>query len=67
MQLRSMVPMRVTYGVVAPHEPERGAPARRGAACPKRADLEIGAPIPRFMVPMDAQRRKEALHEPTAP
>jgi len=27
-------------------EPERGAPARRGVACPECADLEIGAPSP---------------------
>ena len=38
--------------VGAPHEPERRALARLGEACPERADLEIGAPSPRFKVPV---------------
>src|SRR5437762_8153802 len=59
---RFMVPMRATYGVEATHEPERRAPARRGVACPERADLEIGAPSPGFMVPMRAQWQIGALH-----
>src|SRR2546425_958548 len=50
--------------VLPTHEPERRAPARRGEACPERADLEIGAPSTRFMVPMRAQRRMVATHEP---
>src|SRR5204863_10087069 len=58
---RFMVPMRAKYDVVATHEPERRAPARRGVACPECADLEIGAPSTRFMVPMRARRRMRAL------
>src|SRR5437762_11278869 len=49
---RFLVPMRDKKGVQALHEPERRAPARRGVACPECADLEIGAPSSRFMVPM---------------
>src|SRR5436309_1474648 len=48
----------------ATHEPERRAPARRGVACPERADLEIGAPSPRFMVPMRGSKVVGAPHEP---
>src|SRR6266542_4360092 len=49
------------------HEPERGAPApprpaRQGHI--DRAGLEPRAPIPRFIVPMHAQERKETLPEP---
>jgi len=56
-----------TTSLEALHEPERGAPAppdlaRRGHT--DRAGLEPRAPIPRFMVRMDAQKRKEAFHEP---
>src|SRR5437762_4897842 len=45
------------------HEPERRAPARRGMACPECADLEIGAPSPRFKVPMRARIDVEAFQE----
>ena len=45
-------------------EVERRAPARRGVACPECADLEIGAPSSRFMVPMRGIKVVMALHEP---
>jgi len=59
-----MVPMHARKRMEALREQERGAPARRGEACPECADLEIGAPIPQFMVPMRATDRVEAFHEP---
>src|SRR6266542_1999214 len=55
--------LRTRLDVEATHEPERRAPARRGVACPECADLEIGAPSTRFMVPMRATYGVEALHE----
>src|SRR5437762_388966 len=61
---RFTVPMRAKYDVQATHEPERRAPARRGVACPERADLEIGAPSTRIMVPMRGIKVVMALHKP---
>src|SRR5881398_2058590 len=43
-----------------------GAPNSSSASCgaPRVADLEIGAPSLRFMVPMHAKKRKGPTHEP---
>src|SRR5437867_12592974 len=57
-----MVPMHAQTRKEAFHEPERGAPAPRGPARRghnDRAGLEPRAPIPRFMVAMHGQKRKE--------
>src|SRR5439155_6464796 len=55
-----------TVSLAPLHEPERRPPARREPAAwsNDRAGPEAGAPIPRFMVPMHAQKQKEAFHEP---
>src|SRR5439155_23480217 len=57
-----------TVSLAPLHEPERRPPARREPAAwsNDRAGPEAGAPIPRFMVPMHAQERKEAFPEPRA-
>src|SRR6266498_5930466 len=70
-----MVPMHGIKVLGAFHEPSRsgtGVPpvrtrrprhGRDARATSLRAGPEVGAPVPRFMVPMHARRRKEALHE----
>ena len=59
-----MVPMHGLEAVEATCEPERRTPAARGVACPECAGLAIGAPSPRFKVPMRAKNGLEAAHEP---
>ena len=45
----------------------RSAELQLGAACPERADLEIGAPSTRFMAPMRARIGVVATHAERAP
>src|SRR5213079_1685146 len=55
-----MVPMREQEVVEAFLELERRAPARRGAARPQRADLEIGTPSLEFMSTMRTRKTVKA-------
>src|SRR5438045_2590208 len=59
-----MAQLRGRKTVEAFHEPERRAPARRGVARPECADLWIGAPSLRFMVPMRGRIGVRAFHKP---
>ena len=49
---------------VPPVRTRRPTHGRDARATSLRADLEVRAPIPRFMVPMHSKKRKRAFHEP---